>query len=106
MRGDQRRVEVDDQRPRRPGRQRECSRPRLRASGPQRVEQPDLGDVIDDPPRRRIGRHHPEQAALVAQRPQVAQGVAAIGEHHRQIPDHATRIMPGPPPPEPTQPGR
>jgi hypothetical protein len=36
----------------------------------------------------------PEQIGLIAHRTQIRQTIAAIGEHHRQIADHAPRIVP------------
>jgi len=106
VRGDQRRVDVDNQRPGRSSTQRERPLARRRARRPDRVEQPDLGDVVDHPPRRRIRRHRPEQRGLVAQAAQVTQRVAADSEHHRQIPHHPARIVPAAPLPEPGQPRR
>jgi hypothetical protein len=35
----------------------------------------------------------PEQRLLITDRAQVRQAVAAVGEHHREIADHPTRIM-------------
>ncbi len=47
-----------------------------------------LIDRIDDPKRRRVRRHPPEQVDLVAQRAQVGQANAAVCEHHRHVEQH------------------
>jgi hypothetical protein len=52
------------------------------------------GDRIDHPKRRRVRRDRPEQGLLVAHRAQVGQAIAAVGEHHHQIADDATGIVP------------
>jgi hypothetical protein len=51
------------------------------------------GDLLDHPPRRRRGGDLTEQLGLVAQHGQVAQAVAAVGQQHRQVPQHRTRPM-------------
>jgi hypothetical protein len=40
-----------------------------------------------------IGRHRAEQRQLVAHRPQVRHALAAVGQRHRQIPDHPPQTM-------------
>jgi hypothetical protein len=50
-------------------------------------------DPLDDPPRRRCGRDWAKQLRLLAEDGQVAQAVATVGEHHRQVPQHHTRIV-------------
>jgi hypothetical protein len=47
-----------------------------------------LGQALDDPPGGRGGGHRPEQLRLVAQGGQVGKAVTAIGQHHRQVPQH------------------
>ena len=87
----QRRVEVDLDQPR-PRAAPPRPRPGLRARRPDRLQRARVGgDPLDQPIRRRVRRHRPEQRLLLAHRPQVAQRVAAVGQHHRQIPDHAPR---------------
>ena len=39
-----------------------------------------------------------EQRPLIAERPEIAQAVAAIPQHHGEVTDHAALIVPGPPP--------
>jgi len=51
------------------------------------------GDLVDHAKRRRRRRHVTEQDRLIAQRANVGQAVAAVGEHHRQIANHAAAIM-------------
>src|ERR1019366_1122498 len=51
--------------------------------------------------RRRVRGDRSEQRLLIAHRSKVRKTVAAVGEHHRQIPDHPTRIMPATPLPHP-----
>ena len=50
-------------------------------------------DRVEDPPRRRIRRHAPEQAALLTQHRQIRDGLAAVGQQHRQINRDAARLM-------------
>jgi hypothetical protein len=47
-----------------------------------------VGDPLDDPPGGRGRGHRAEQLRLVAQHRQVAQAIATIGQHHRQIAQH------------------
>ena len=51
------------------------------------------GDLVDHAKRRRRRRHLTEQDRLIAQRAEVGQAVAAVGEHHREITNHAAAIM-------------
>jgi len=106
VRGDQRRVDVDDQRPGGPGAQRERPLARRCPGRPERVEQAVLADPVDDPPRGGVGGDRSEQRALVAQGAQVAQRVAAVGQHDRQIAHHPARVMPAAAPAQRGQPGR
>ena len=60
----------------------------------QRVDHPRRGgDPVDHPKRRGVRRHPPEQRRLIAHRAQIGEAVAAVGEHHRQVTDHASRVM-------------
>jgi hypothetical protein len=52
------------------------------------------GDAVDHAPGGRIGGDLTEQLRLVPQHCQVAQAVATIGQHHRQIPKHGRVRMP------------
>jgi hypothetical protein len=52
------------------------------------------GDPVDQPKRRRVRRDRPEQRLVITHRPQVRQTIAAVGEHHREIPNHLARVMP------------
>ena len=91
VRADQRRVDVDHD-PLRARAQLPRARPRSRPRRAQRLERPGVaGDPVDQPKRRRVRRDRPEQRLLIAHRAQVRQAVAAVGEHHRQIPDHPAR---------------
>jgi hypothetical protein len=47
-----------------------------------------LGGALEHPPGGRRGGDRAEQRRLVAQHRQVAQAVAAVGEHYRQVPQH------------------
>lgn len=106
MRSDQRRVDVDDQRPGRPSAERERPSAHRRARRPQRVEQAAIADTVDDAPRRRIRSDGAEQGALITQRAQVTQRVAAVGEHHHQIAHDAAGIVAAPPLAQPRQTAR
>ncbi|HEV7161821.1 MAG TPA: hypothetical protein VGN25_01065 [Solirubrobacteraceae bacterium] len=52
------------------------------------------GDPIDEPKRRRGRRDTPKQRLLIAEHPKVSQTVSAISEHHRQVTNHTTLIVP------------
>ncbi len=101
MRADQRRVQVDRQPP------RGASKPPYLGTGvrgaqplqPCRV----AGDLVDHPKRRRARRHLAEQHGLITDRTEVGKAITAIGQHHRQIPDHATTIMAAGPPLQPAE---
>ena len=95
------RVGVDDQQLERRGGRRRPRRgrghgPGRPAAGPARRV---AGRALDHPPGGRGRGHRAEQLRLVAQHRQVAQAVAAIGQHHRQIPQHRRVRMPAPAPP-------
>ena len=94
MRGDQRRVDIDCQPLRRAVQRPEpLARPRVRS--PQHVHQPGVGrDPIDHPERRRVRRDGTEQRLLIAHRPEIGHALAAVGQHHRQVPNHPARVMP------------
>jgi hypothetical protein len=97
VRADQRGVDVDHDPPR-PGARLPGVLTRPRTSGAQRVEQARVSsDPIDHPERRRVRGDRPEQHLLVTDCAQVGQTVAAIGQHHCQVPDHAARIVPAAP---------
>ena len=51
-------------------------------------------DRVQHPPRRRRRRDRPVQAGLIAQRGDVPDRLPTVGEHHRQIHQHLTRIVP------------
>jgi hypothetical protein len=93
MRRDQCRVDVDRQ----PLRHTTALPEPLASSGVRRaqgVQQARRGcDPVDDAERGRPGRHRPEQRVLVADRAEIGHTLPAIGEHHREIANHATRIM-------------
>lgn len=64
----------------------------------QPVQQPGRGrDLIDDSKRGRVRRYRPEQRVLIAHRAHVGEAVSAVSEHHREVTDHAARIVTGPP---------
>jgi hypothetical protein len=50
-------------------------------------------DLFDHPPGGRGGGDRAEQLRLVAQHRQVAQGIAAVGQHDRQVPQHRARVV-------------
>ncbi|MCA1680793.1 MAG: hypothetical protein LC777_18520, partial [Actinobacteria bacterium] len=54
-------------------------------------------DRINDPKRRRVRRHRPQQGVLISHRSEIGEAIAAIGKHHRQITHHTARIMTRPP---------
>jgi hypothetical protein len=97
VRGNQRGVDVDHD----PVRPNAClpgglACPRTRRA--QRREQVRIGsDRVDHTKRRRVGGDRPEQRALVANRAQIREAVATVGEHHRQVAHHAARIVPAAP---------
>jgi len=93
MRADERRVDVDHERPGRARAEREGALPGAGAGAPQRTEQVAVGDRVDCPPRRGVGGHRPEERALVAQRAQVAEGIAAVGQHDRQVAHHPAGVV-------------
>ena len=95
MRPDQGGIQVDRQ-TLRGARQLPHARPCLRVSLVQPVQALRVtGDPINEPERRRGRRDIPEQRLLITERPQIGQAVPAIGEHHREVTDHATQVMPG-----------
>jgi hypothetical protein len=97
MRVDQRRVDIDHD-PLGTNTQSPRALPRRRTRRTQRIKQLGLvGDPVDQPERRRVRRDLTEQRRLITDRPQVRETVAAIREHHREIPDHATGVMPSTP---------
>jgi len=55
-----------------------------------------LGGPLDDPPGGWGRGHRAEQLRLVLQSGQVAQAVAAVGQHHRQVPQHRRVQMTAP----------
>jgi hypothetical protein len=50
-------------------------------------------DRVEHPPHRRIRRHHAKQLWLLTQHGNISQAVTAIGEHHRQLSQHNSRIV-------------
>jgi hypothetical protein len=63
----------------------------------ERVKQPRRRrDPVHNAKRGRVRRDRPEQRVLVTQRADVGEAVSAVGEHHREIADHAAGIVPGP----------
>ncbi len=92
VRGDQRRVDVDRQ----PlGRAMHLPEPLTRAGmrGTKLAKQLLGRNPVDDPKRGRVRRDRAEQRLLLADRAEIGHALAAIGQHHRQVPDHPTRIM-------------
>ena len=97
MARDQRRVRVDVD-PGRSARQLPRARARDAMRGPETLKAVGVTrDPVDHPERRRRRRDLPEQQALVLKSAEVRQAVPAVGEHHRQIPDHAPKVVAGPP---------
>jgi hypothetical protein len=94
VRGDQRRVQVDrDLLGLYPQLPRMLTRLRTRRAQP--LDQPGLrGDPLDHSKRGRVRADRPEQRLLIAQRCEVRDALATIGEHHRQIANHPPRIVP------------
>ncbi len=92
---DQRRVDVDRDALRRPRQGPDMlASPGVRVG--ERVEQPGRRrDPVNDPERGRVRRHRPEQRVLVTHRSEIGKAVSAVGEHHRQVADHAPGIVPG-----------
>src|ERR1039458_537456 len=82
-------------------------RPGPGVSQPDRVQQPWRGrDPVDDPKRRRIRRHRPEQHLLLTDSTEVRDAFAAVGQHHREVADHPARVMTATPLLDPSQPRR
>src|SRR6266545_3438811 len=87
----QRRVDIEHRLLRaRPELPRALARERNRAAQPRKALSVDR---VDHPKRRRVRRHAAEQILLVAQRAQIREAVAAVGEHHDQVAQHDPRIM-------------
>jgi hypothetical protein len=63
-------------------------------------------DPVDDPERRRVRRHLPEQRILLTDRTQIRDALAAVDQHHRQVPDHPARVMTTTPLLDPRKPPR
>jgi hypothetical protein len=83
----------DDQRPGGSHAEREHPFTHTGPGAPQRVDELVLADRVDETPGGRVGGDRAEQSGLVAQRAQVAQRVAPVGEHHRQIAHDPTRVV-------------
>ena len=67
---------------------------RLRVRRAQGIEQLGLsGDPLDHPVGGRIRGDLAEQGRLVAHRAEVAERIAAVGEHHRQVTDDAAGVV-------------
>ena len=93
MARDKRRVQVDVELLGRPD-----QLPRARARHGVRRRQPlkparVTRDPVDHPKRRRGRRDLPEQHLLITERTKVRQAVPAVGEHHRQVADHAALVV-------------
>jgi hypothetical protein len=52
------------------------------------------GDPFHHPPRRRGGGDRAEQLGLLTQDGKITQAVAAVGQQHRQVPQHRARVVP------------
>ena len=93
MRGDQRRVNIERQ----PlGRTIKLPEPLAGASvrDTEGVQQPWGGcDPVDHPKRCGVRRHRSEQRVLLSDRTELRDALAAVDQHHREIADHAARIM-------------
>jgi hypothetical protein len=79
------------------------TRPCVRPGGPQPGQPTSVsGDAVQHPPGGRGRGHRAEQLRLVAQDRQVGKAVTAVGQHHRQVPQHcrvgvatpSTRLLP------------
>jgi hypothetical protein len=69
----------------------------VRPGGPQPCQPARiLAGSFDDPPGGRGRGYRAEQGRLVPQGGQVGQAVAAVGQHHRQVPQHVRVRMPPP----------
>jgi hypothetical protein len=106
VRTDQRGIEIDRQ----PlGRADQLPRPLAgaRMRRPQPTEPVRIAsDRVDNPKRGRVRADRPEQRRLVTHRAQITQRIAAVGQHHRQIPNHPTGIMAATPPAQGAEPKR
>jgi hypothetical protein len=91
VRGDQRRVEVEDHTLRRSA----CGPRPLARPGARHADRValTLTDLKQHPPRRRARRDLAEHRDLIAERAQVRDAAPAIGDHHRQIAEHPPRRM-------------
>jgi hypothetical protein len=93
MRRDQRGVDIDREALRHAVKLPEPS-PRAGVRMLNRVQHPWCRpDPLDHPERGRVRRHRPEQHALLTSHAQVRDALAAVGEHHRELPDHHPRVM-------------
>ncbi|GAA3728541.1 hypothetical protein GCM10022225_07350 [Plantactinospora mayteni] len=50
-------------------------------------------DPVEDPPRGGVRGDRPEQARLLPQHRQIADGFTTVGQQHRQIDSHPARLM-------------
>jgi hypothetical protein len=103
VRGDQRGVDVDHDPPRRAPAFQALRRARARAS---RSAPSSVGSAaIRSMTRKAVASEATgaEQRLLVAHGAQVGQAVAAVGQHHRQVPHDAARIVPAAPRAHPRQ---
>jgi hypothetical protein len=91
MRGNRRRVEIEDDLPR-CGAGRPRPRTGLSARRSQAVKL-SFADRQQHSPRRRDRRDVPEQRRLGAQRDQIRDAASAVGQRHRQIAEHPPGIV-------------
>jgi hypothetical protein len=67
----------------------------MRPGGPQPGQPVRVaGRAFDHPPGGRGRGHRAEQLRLITQHRQIAQAVATVGQHHRQVPEHGRVRMP------------
>jgi hypothetical protein len=96
MRRDQRRVQIDRQPLRRPrDLPHVCSRRSVSGAQPLKPLRV-TRDPSNEPRRGRRRRNITEQRRLITKCAEVGQAVAAVGKHHREIPDHTAQIMSSP----------
>jgi hypothetical protein len=53
----------------------------------------DVLQPVDEAPRRGVRGHGAEEIGMIAQRAEVGQAVATVGDHHRQVAQDGPRVM-------------
>ena len=93
VRGDERRVQLE-RHPLGSHAQLPCVRACPHVRGAQALEQLRAGgDPLDHPIRGGVRGHLAERGKLIAQPTEVRDALAAVRQHHREVPDHPARAV-------------